>query len=393
MNVQNSHAHHDYAIKNVYCASVEQTAVTCLVETDFLQQGQAIAIEVPFEQYEQVITIVQGKNAVVASSIHQGAFTYEQVLHIADACNIHNLRKNDEGRLYFLEEKIGMSAAIAFAQSKWNGANRETAIENAVYTGLTILGEPFAELIIREHFEEIKIEEHIHLNENIRSTIRQSSTKVVVKKMATKVTQKAMYSSILAKKAILLLNANVVTGALITGIMSSVDIARAIKGQMSPAQLFKNVAKTASSVAGGIAGNLIGGGVGINIPNVSTTVVSLIGGAIGLIIGSIFAKKLTTSVFSLFIKDDAVKMLEIFNIQLMHAAEQYLLNEEELMQVLQDFNMLYNMPEQLRQMHAAENREQFAKDLILPELNRIVRHRMYLHVPTNEEIYQVWQTI
>ena len=44
---------------------------------------------------------------------------------------------------------------------------------------------------------------------------------------------------------------------IVAGVMSSVDIVRTIKGQMSPAQLFKNVSKTAASVAGSIVGLVV----------------------------------------------------------------------------------------------------------------------------------------
>lgn len=89
----------------------------------------------------------------------------------------------------------------------------------------------------------------------------------------------------------------------------------------------------------------------------------------------------------LFIKDDAVKMLEIFNEELVNLVEQYLLNEKELQLVLSDFNEMYNMQEEFRKMYATEDRVAYARAMIEKELNRIVRLRMYLQVPTNEELY------
>lgn len=228
----------------------------------------------------------------------------------------------------------------------------------------------------------------ILVDEGIASAVKKNGAKAVVKRMASTATKKAMYSSVIAKKAITLLNANVVTGAIVTGVMSSVDIIRAIKNQMSPAQLFKNISKTAASVAGSIIGLIVGGGIGLSIPNVSTTVISLIGGIIGLIIGSILTTTLVKKVLDLFIKDDAVKMPEIFNEELVNLVEQYLLNEKELQLVLSDFNEMYNMQEEFRKMYATEDRVAYARTMIEKELNRIVRLRMYLQVPTNEELYE-----
>ncbi|MBM7666676.1 hypothetical protein JOC25_003186 [Solibacillus kalamii] len=369
-------------VHNVYCPNINDAIAICEIELKQLDQEQSNYLEVPFEQYHEIHAHFNNSDI-----IKQGAFTYEQVRHILDAGNIHNLVIDERGCIDFKKEIIGMSTAISFAQSKWNGAERSTAVENAVLTGLTVIGEPFAEEIIEKQIDNLNIVDHIELDEGIASAVKKNGAKAVVKRMASTATKKAMYSSVIAKKAITLLNANVVTGAIVTGVMSSVDIIRAIKNQMSPAQLFKNISKTAASVAGSIIGLIVGGGIGLSIPNVSTTVISLIGGIVGLIIGSILTTTLVKKVLDLFIKDDAVKMLEIFNEELINLVEQYLLNEKELQLVLSDFNEMYNMQEEFRKMYATEDRVAYARAMIEKELNRIVRLRMYLQVPTNEELY------
>lgn len=369
-------------VHNVYCPNINDAIAICEIELKQLDQEQSNYLEVPFEQYHEIHAHFNNSDI-----IKQGAFTYEQVRHILDAGNIHNLVIDERGCIDFKKEVIGMSTAISFAQSKWNGAERSTAVENAVLTGLTVIGEPFAEEIIEKQIDNLNIVDHIELDEGIASAVKKNGAKAVVKRMASTATKNAMYSSVIAKKAITLLNANVVTGAIVTGVMSSVDIIRAIKNQMSPAQLFKNISKTAASVAGSIIGLIVGGGIGLSIPNVSTTVISLIGGIVGLIIGSILTTTLVKKVLDLFIKDDAVKMLEIFNEELINLVEQYLLNEKELQLVLSDFNEMYNMQEEFRKMYATEDRVAYARAMIEKELNRIVRLRMYLQVPTNEELY------
>lgn len=374
---------HRKILHNVYYPTVEKTIEVCEIQLSDLDEGQINYLEVAFDQFDEVYKYFNENKY-----IKKGAFTYFQVRHIAEAGNIHHLQMDDQGCISFLHETIGMSTAISFAQSKWNGANRDDAVENAVLTGLSVIGESFAEEVIEEQIHLVNIVEHINLDEGVSSAIKKNGAKAVVKKMAGSATKKAMYSSIVAKKAIMLLNANVVTGAIVTGVMSTVDIVRTIKGQMSPAQLFKNVSKTAASVVGSIIGLIIGGGIGFTIPNVSTAVISLIGGIIGLILGSIVTTKIVKKVLDLVIKDDAVKMLEIFNTQLVELSEQYLLNEQELQQVLHDFNEIYNMPEEMRAMYSSTDRAVFANEMIKKELNRIVRMRMYLQVPTTQELFE-----
>ena len=46
---------HRQLLHNVYCPFVEQTIAICEVELEQLEEGQINYLEVPFDQYEQVI--------------------------------------------------------------------------------------------------------------------------------------------------------------------------------------------------------------------------------------------------------------------------------------------------------------------------------------------------
>ncbi|WPK13871.1 hypothetical protein R6U77_09565 [Lysinibacillus louembei] len=377
---------------NVYCPTVEKAVDTC---SHYITNNERLLLEVPFEQYEEIISVMKQQVSDTidyTQIIKKGAFTYAQIEHITLARNIHGLTMDEQGRIHFVNDAISISAVTAFAQSKWNGAPRKVAIENGIHTGLAVLGETFAEEVISlQIYNHEEIIADFDLNPDIRGAFKTGGAKMASKKMATAITKKAMISSAALKKGIMLLNTNVVTGALVTGMMSTVDIAHTVRGKMSSQQLFKNIAKTAASVTGGMIGMLVGSGIGLTIPNVSTAIVSMIGAIVGLLIGSGLASKITKRALDMFIRDDALQMLDIFNERLTVLAGEYLLNEKELEQALHDFEALHNMPKMLKEMYAAEDREQFADQLIQGELMRIVKLRMYLHVPTNEEIYEVLQ--
>ena len=335
-------------IHNVYCPTVEQTIAICESQFVMLHEQQTAYFEVPFEQFDDVYRHFHENDA-----IKKGAFTYIQVFHIARTGNIHQLKILEDGRIYFADESINMSTAISFAQSKWNGATREEAVENAVLTGLTVIGEAFAEDIITIQIKRANVAEHMYLGEGLKDAVRKNGAKAVIKKMATKAT----------KKAITLTNANMVTGARVTGVMSSVDIVRTIKAEMLPGQLFKKVSKTVASVTDSRIG------------------------------GSLLANKMGKKILDFFIKEDAIEMLEIFKVELAVAAEMFLLNEQELRQALNDFNVVYDLNDELRKMYTADDRVAYAKALIENELSRIVKLRMYLQIPTNEELYKVIEHI
>lgn len=377
---------------NVYCPTVEKAVDIC---SHYITNNERLLLEVPFEQYEEIISVMKQQVSDTidyTQIIKKGAFTYAQIEHITLARNIHGLTMDEQGRIHFVNDAISISAVTAFAQSKWNGAPRKVAIENGIHTGLAVLGETFAEEVISlQIYNHEEVIADFDLNPDIRGAFKTGGAKMASKKMATAITKKAMISSATLKKGIMLLNTNVVTGALVTGMMSTVDIAHTVRGKMSSQQLFKNIAKTAASVTGGMIGMLVGSGIGLTIPNVSTAIVSMIGAIVGLLIGSGLASKITKRALDMFIRDDALQMLDIFNERLTVLAGEYLLNEKELEQALHDFEALHNMPKMLKEMYAAEDREQFADQLIQGELMRIVKLRMYLHVPTNEEIYEVLQ--
>ena len=335
-------------IHNVYCPTVEQTIAICESQFVMLHEQQTAYFEVPFEQFDEVYRHFHENDA-----IKKGTFTYIQVFHIARTGNIHQLKILEDGRIYFADESINMSTAISFAQSKWNGATREEAVENAVLTGLTVIGEAFAEDIITIQIKRANVAEHMYLGEVLKDAVRKNGAKAVIKKMATKAT----------KKAITLTNANMMTGARVTGVMSSVDIVRTIKAEMLPGQLFKKVSKTVASVTDSRIG------------------------------GSLLANKMGKKILDFFIKEDAIEMLEIFKAELAVAAEMFLLNEQELRQALNDFNVVYDLNDELRKMYTADDRVAYAKALIENELSRIVKLRMYLQIPTNEELYKVIEHI
>lgn len=114
---------------------------------------------------------------------------------------------------------------------------------------------------------------------------------------------------------------------------------------------------------------------------------------IGFIIGSLLAFEIAKKISVFFIKEDIVETLHIFITELTIEAEIFLLNEQELSQAINDFNVVYNVDEERRNMYVAEDRVTYAKVLIENELCRILKMGMYSQIPTNEELYKVNELI
>ena len=395
MNVENmEYIKNEHFLQNIYCSSVNETVEACLIDNQLLYTNQLgpIKLEVALDQYDEVVSLLADRlqnEELARETVKQGAFTYKQVRYIAQAGLVEGVILEESGRVQLLNESLGMSAAVAFAQSEWNGATREEAVENAVFTGLNIVGEAVVDEVLSNDMQDIELDDAFELEGGVRGAIRKNGAKVVAKKAAGKFTHKAMIGSLAAKKTILLLNANVVTGALVTGMLSTLDISRAIKGEMSKTQLFKNMTKTAANVAGSIGGMAIGAAIGALIPWGSTSTGALIGGIVGLIIGSIITSKIASKILNRFIEDDAKEMLDLFEVELEQHVYNHLLNEKELQNLLSIFKSKYKIPKLLRQMFKSTNREQFAREIIQKELVNIYRDRKRLKLPTINEIYEV----
>src|SRR5690606_2089523 len=117
------------------------------------------------------------------------------------------------------------------------------------------------------------------------------------------------------KSAGKMLRGNAITGAVSTVVLSSFDVANIYRGRISGSQLFKNVASTASTVAGGTAGwaggATVGAAIGSAIPIVGTAIGGVVGGILGSFAGGAAAGKVSGAVLNEFIEDDANKMVKI----------------------------------------------------------------------------------
>jgi len=168
------------------------------------------------------------------------------------------------------------------------------------------------------------------------------------------------------------------------------------QGKISGTQLFKSVTTTASSVAGGSggwwAGAAGGAAVGSAVPIIGTAVGGFIGGLLGSIAGSTAASKVASSVLDEFIEDDAKKMLAIVEEIFGDLSFDYLLNEGEAKEAIDEFqkNDIQNF---LRNMYASDSRKKFAKKMLTPIIAEVVKKREVISLPTQKEIIKTTELV
>ena len=119
----------------------------------------------------------------------------------------------------------------------------------------------------------------------------------------------------------------------------------------------------------------------IPIPGVGAVVGGLIG-SIG--VGGIGGKAANT-VMGEFIEDDAEEMVRIIEKVFSKLSEEYLLNSKEAEQAVNQLQSILTGG-LLKDMFASSNREEFAKNLLTPIMDKIVSDRKIIHMPSNDQM-------
>ena len=396
-------------IQTKYCSSGAKCVEECFENGKFKYfagDGSPMQIEVPSDKYPGAVEAMERriKNGQVKGVsdpakakeiVRKGHFTYTQAKNVARFGTIESLTYDAVNGVKLSAQAMGISAALSFAVSVWNGEDLETALKQACATGVKVGGIAWAGSILAAQLSRTGIEQALR-----------GSTDWVVKQMGSKAaatlanalrSSGSIHGAAATNHVSKLLRGNLVTGIATTAVLSSVDFTRMFQGRISGAQLFKNVATTASSVAGGTAGwmggTAAGASAGAAAGSVFPGVGTVIGGAVGGIIGGVAgafgggaaASKVATVVLDEFIEDDAKQMLKIIEEAFGTLCVDYLLNEEEARAVLDNLQNL-DLPVVLRDLYASDDRDAHARGILEPLVEEQARERRRITLPSSEEM-------
>ena len=388
-------------IQSKYYSSGTKCIDGCFEEGNFRYfnaDNSPMQIEVPSDMYEDAIRAMEARiergqvngvsePAKAREIVRKGNFTYAQAKKIADFGTIEGLTYDAVNGVKLASQVMGVSAAVSFAVSIWNGEELDVALKQACKTGIKVGGIAWIGSIAAAQLGRTGIEQ----------TLR-GSTDWLVSQMGPKTAAwiangmrsgSAIYGAAAMNHVSKLLRGNVVTAIATTTVLSSVDFVRMFKGRMSGAQLFKNVTVTASGVAGGTAGWFGGAAVGAAIgsvaPGAGTAIGAFVGGLLGSLGIGMAASKTAAVVLDGFIEDDAKEMLEIVEKVFGKLGFEYLLTKEEGDAILGDFQAL-DLPDTLREMYAADDRCGYARGVLEPLVEERVRARMRVALPSSENL-------
>ena len=169
-------------------------------------------------------------------------------------------------------------------------------------------------------------------------------------------------------------------------LLSAGDVVDIVRGRISAEQLLKNLAVTTAGVVGGYAGSVLGGAAG-------SVVAPGVGGAVGTTAGSIIGGVVVggaagygaEKILGIFVKDDADKMMVIIESNFLQLAQDYLVNEEEAAHIVDALQKELD-GDNLKDMFASENQNQYAQEMIEPLVIAEVSKRKPITPPSAAEM-------
>ena len=388
-------------IQSKYCKTGADCVSECFKDGNFRYfnaDNSPMQIEVPSDMYEAAVKAMEARiergqvkgvsdPAKATEIVRKGNFTYAQAKNIARFGTVESLTYDAVNGVKLAGQAMGISAAVSFAVSIWNGEELDVALKQACKTGIKVGGIAWIGSIAAAQLGRTGIEQA--LRGSTDWLVSQMSFKAAAWIVNGMRSGSAIYGVAATNHLSKLLRGNVVTAIATTAVLSSMDFVRMFNGKMSGAQLFKNVTVTASGVAGGTAGWFGGAAAGAAIgslaPGPGTAIGAFIGGLLGSLGVGAAASKTAAVVLDGFIEDDAKEMLAIVKKIYGALCVEYLLTREEAEAVLGDFQAL-DLPDVLRDMYAADDQRGYARGVLEPLVEERVRARMRVALPSSEDL-------
>lgn len=389
-------------IQSKYCSSGQKCISECFNKQGqfryYASDGKAMQIEVPSDMYDEAVSAMQDKirqgkvrgvtdPAKAKDIVRQGHYTYEQARNIARAGNIDSIKFDAQNGMVIGLYAGGISAAISFAVSLWNGEDFDDAIVNAGMSFLKVGGLTAVTSLCASQLSRTAVNSAlVGTTDAIVAAIGPKASAILVNAFRSGTN---IYGAAAMKSASKLLRGNLITAVISTAILSTFDIANIFAGRISGAQLFKNLTTTAASVGGATAGwaggAAAGAAIGSFIPIIGTAAGGIIGGLLGAFGGGSVAGDLTKSVLDEFVEDDAEEMIRIVQSEFETLAGDYLVNKEEAEGIADKLKDIID-GSTLKDMYASSSRYGYAEDMLRPLFDEAVRKRKRVSLPDNKAL-------
>ena len=351
---------------------------------------KAMQIEVPKDQYEEAVKVMEEKiragelkNCGVTDTneakniVRKGKVTCEQAKNITKAGNIDSLKYDAANGVITASCALGISFVIDFAICKMNGDSNDDALHNAAVDSLKTGGIVFASSVIASQLSKEGVCEALEISmDSLTRTLGKDFAEGLAKACGKNVTGKAAmeYTS-------KVLRSNLIMTAVTFGILEIRDVSDIIQGRISKQQLLKNLSVTLATLIGGEVGALAGGAIGAGTTFGAGTA---LGALLGSLIGAGVSGFVTAGIVSHFIKDDAEEMYAVIEEEFQNLGNDYMINQAEANGIADELKEQLD-DDTLKDMFQSEDRKEFAKNILEPLFEKQVKQRAKIEVASEEE--------
>lgn len=389
-------------IQTKYCQSARESIDSAFNNGQYRYPDQVI--EVPKDQYEQAVELMRRRiqdgqvpgvtdPARAQELVKEGSITYKQAVNIARAGNVDSILYDIKSRAVSTTFAFSLSFAITFVTLKAQGVDSKVALRSSLVVGLKVGGISLLSGVLTAQLLRTRLiggVGKVVAKNAIDAMFKTQLGKRFIIQYASAMNGQAMNGMAARNYAAKALRSNVVSGAVVTVLMTSPDIYRAaVSKNVSWAQVSKNLVVNASGVAGGLAGAAGGaaGGAALGsiIPGVGTVVGAAVGGTLGGLGIGLGASALSKALMDYIVVDDAKQMVDMLPDLLEPLVNDYLLTEEEVI-IFSKSVCEKIKPAFLRDMYKTQEKETFVYEAFEPLCASLVKQRPPAHLPTIEGV-------
>lgn len=388
-------------IQSKYCASGSRCISECFSDGTLKYinpDGTPMQIEVPSDHYDAAVKAMENRirNGQVPGVtdpseakliVRKGNFTYQQARNIAKAGTVESITFDAANGAIIATTAFGISAALSFATAIWSGDDFDVALKSATYTGLKVSGTTFITAVLSSQLSKAGL--NSALVGSSEAIIRMMGPKASAMLVNAFRSGSNIYGAAAMKSAAKMLRGNAITGSVTVVVLSSADVVNIFRGRISGKQLFKNLASTATTVAGGTAGWIGGAAAGATagsaVPIIGTAIGGIVGGILGSFAAGAASSKVTNTVLGAFIEDDADELVRIIEKTFVQIADEYLLSQMEAENIIDELKEDLN-GKMLKDMFASGSRRTFAYKLLIGPVEKEVQKRKKVSMPSEKEM-------
>lgn len=392
-------------VQTKYCQSAEDSISAAFKGGQYQYADQVI--EVPKDQYKDAVELMRKRieegqvpgvtdPSLAESLVKEGSVTYQQAKNIAKAGNIDSIVFDVKSQAISCSFAFTLSFAINFAMLKHQGVDTKVALKASFIAGLQVAGISMFSSVVSAQLLRTRLVGGVGkvvANNAVKTIYGTELGKKLIVRYASAMNGSEMGSVASRNYAAKALRTNVVTGAVVTVVMTAPDAYRAlIHKNVSWAQVSKNLVVNASGVFGGMSGAAAGavGGAALCtafFPVVGTGVGAAVGGIVGGLGIGFGASSLSKVLMDYIVVDDAQEMVEMLPELLQPLAFDFMLSEAEIEEFAKGVRTKIT-PAFLRDMYQSQDKGRLVYDTFEPICEDIAAKRPKVNLPTPEEIYR-----